>query len=222
MLMKNDGFSDKCMADLRACGSDALAVRRSMVRDDDARQRLDRGFEVAVGSQYRSWHVLMCESSKELVVASRLRERGVVVFAPKISVKKVKVRGCFVERPDRAVFHGYVFVCVPNDGDVFNALSSVGAVFGVLRRDGAAVVIGIAKMLDMQAKDELGRYGSRMPSEVYAWIKCGVGVVITDGLLGGYKGVVEKRSSDRVTVVVDYVGVKTTTIVSLDMIDIDG
>lgn len=217
MLMVNDKFVKNNLVTNDGLMVGDLVTQSSAT--DTERERIERGFKLAAQMPNRNWFVLMCRTGSELLIRQELENRKIDVFAPKKDGGKVRIGNRYVKRPDRAVFGGYVFVNVSQNGDVFAALKSIDEAYGFLMHGERAKVVPISNMLKMMANDQAGVYGRKIVLSHYDWVSQGVEVTITEGAFEEMSAIVNRVLKGQVEVLVDIMGSKRKTILPLDLIE---
>lgn len=214
MLMVNDEFVKNGLVT-----NDGLMVGDSVPNqsnNDTDRDLMERGFLRASQAEFSNWYILMCRTGSELTIRDELKKHKIGVFAPTMSGKKVRRKGKNVWLPDRAVFGGYVFVCLPLDAAVMAAVKSLDHSYGLLMGSELPIHVPISNILIMMDKDAKGHYGKRVQMIGNDWIRKGAKVCITEGSIDFVYGVVGRVMSDRAEVLVKCMGAYRKMIVPLD------
>lgn len=188
-------------------------------RADGDRMRIEMGFTLAAHAANRKWLVLLCRTGRELLIRDELIERGVDVFCPHLSYKKVQRRGRWFTPPDRAVFGGYVFINVMVDGDVFHALRSLDGALDVLKHGERALEVDVANILIMRLKAERGDYAQGFDPKNYTWVSAGAKARIKDGPFEYRICVVNRVMDGRVEVLIDMFGQQIKTTMPVDSLE---
>lgn len=177
----------------------------------------------------RRWYVVQTQPGQEKLASKMVEKLGVEIFYP--TFKRTVMHGRRKEQVVRPLFPTYFFASFERDGDWGPILRCHGVftVLGINKRPGKpkdflarpiegerlsetkpiAVPIGVVEALRAVAMANGGHFEIEKPIPKLPRLKPGTKVRVTDGLLQGLSGLVDRDHKERVRVLLDILGGKT-------------
>ena len=158
----------------------------------------------------QAWHLIHSKPQREEVAAANLERQGFEVFLPRMRVR-ARRRGRYAERVE-AMFPRYLFMRLAVDEQDWSPIRSTVGVAALVRFGLKPAIVPEALVDDLLSRcDQTGIIAERIPAE----LEPGSAVRVTEGLLEGYRGIVQATSGeDRVHILLDIVGKRASATLS--------
>lgn len=150
----------------------------------------------------QAWYLVHSKPQREEVATTNLERQGFEVFLPRMRVQ-ARRRGRFVERVE-AMFPRYLFTRLDAEHQDWSPIRSTVGVATLVRFGLKPAQVPDALVDDLRARaDDEGVVTDLIPPD----LEPGRPVRVIEGLLEGYRGIVQAKSGqERVHILLDMVG----------------
>lgn len=163
------------------------------------------------------WIVTSTHRGRELWAAENVARQGREFYLPRIEeIRKVRQRMRLI--CTKPLFPGYLFVFIPDDH--WHFLQNTFGVSGVLMDGDSPAHLADATIAAIKEREEDGVVRLPTRNKAKHRFEPGALVRITDGMLSGYQGIYRGDSGkDRINVLLDFLGRKTSVLLAGDLLE---
>jgi len=155
------------------------------------------------------WYVVQTLGRNEAVVESALRQKDREVYLPRITVpSRRRDRKLFLRLP---LFPGYLFVHTVLDAETYLDIRKIKGVVRILGRRGSFEPVSDETLESIKIMEKSG-----LPLITCPPLRRGMRVYVTDGVLAGTQGIIQKRLKKKHRLVVNVELFRRAVAVELD------